>query len=110
MFSSVRRSRDISSRKTQQRHLFTEVVELSTELRQAGITLYSVDTTGAGEAGTFHAFYYQSFLKGVSKPSQVDVGNLSLQVLASQSGGLALNSSNDVDALLRRCLADLDAY
>jgi VWFA-related protein len=95
---------------TEQKHLFTEVVELSTELRQAGITLYSIDTTGAGEAGTFRAFYYQSFLKGVSKPNQVDVGNLSLQVLASQSGGLAVNSSNDVDALMRRCLDDLDAY
>jgi VWFA-related protein len=95
---------------TQQKHLFTEVVELSTELRQAGITLYSIDTTGAGEAGTFHAFYYQSFLKGISKPNQVDVGDLSLQVLASQSGGQAVNSSNDVDALLRKCLADLDAY
>jgi VWFA-related protein len=95
---------------TQQKHLFSEVAELSTELRQAGITLYSIDTTGAGEAGTFHAFYYESFLKGVSKPNQVNVGNLSLQVLASQSGGLAVNSSNDVNALLQRCLADLDSY
>ncbi len=93
-----------------QRQLFLQIVDLSTELRRAGITLYSIDTTGADEAGTFHAFYYEQFLKGVSKQTQVDIGNLSLQVLARQSGGLAVNSSNDVDALLRRCLADLDAY
>lgn len=54
--------------------------------------------------------YYQDFLKGVSKPSQVNVGDLSLQVLAVQSGGLALASSNDVAALLEKCLADTEAY
>ena len=31
-------------------------------------------------------------------------------MLATQSGGLALNSSNDVAGLLRQCLADLGAY
>ncbi len=49
-------------------------------------------------------------MKGVSKPSQVDAGDLSLQVLATQSGGLALHSSNDVAGLLQTCLADTEAY
>jgi hypothetical protein len=39
----------------------------------------------------------------VSEPSQVNPGNLALQVLATQSGGLALNMSNDVASLLQKC-------
>ena len=38
------------------------------------------------------------------------MGDLSLQVLAIQSGGLALSSSNDVTSMLQNCLADAEAY
>jgi VWFA-related protein len=93
----------------QQNQIFSTVVGLSTQLRQARITLYSVDPLGSNE-GVARTLYYQDFLKGVSKPSQVNVGDLSLQVLAVQSGGLALASSNDVVSLLEKCMADADAY
>ena len=93
----------------QQNQLFATVVGLSTQLRQARITLYSVDPLGSSE-GVGRTFYYQDFLKGISKPGQVSVGDLSLQVLATQSGGLALSSSNDVVSLLQKCLADTEAY
>jgi VWFA-related protein len=56
------------------------------------------------------ATYYETFLKGVKEPSQVLPANLALQVLAIQSGGLALNFNNDVASLLRQCLADTQAY
>jgi len=98
---------DLSSKQLDQ--LFATIVGLSTQLRQARITLYSVDPLGSSE-GLGRTFYYQGFLKGVSKPSQVSVGDLSLQVLATQSGGLALSSSNDVVSLLQKCLADTEAY
>jgi VWFA-related protein len=93
----------------QQNQIFSSVVGLSTQLRQARITLYSVDPLGTNE-GVGRTLYYQDFLKGVSKLSQVNVGDLSLQVLAVQSGGLALASSNDVVSLLEKCMADADAY
>jgi VWFA-related protein len=93
----------------QQNQLFATIVGFSTQLRQARITLYSVDPLGAGE-GLGRIFYYQDFLKGVGKAGQVVVGDLSLQVLATQSGGLALSSSNDVVSLLQKCLADTEAY
>jgi VWFA-related protein len=93
----------------QEAQIFGTVVGLSTQLRQARITLYGVDPLGSNE-GVARTLYYQDFLKGVSKPSQVNVGDLSLQVLAVQSGGLALASSNDVAALLEKCLADTEAY
>jgi VWFA-related protein len=54
--------------------------------------------------------YYKNFLKGISKPSQVDVGDLGLPVLAIQSGGLALNSTNNIAGLLQECVADSAPY
>jgi VWFA-related protein len=93
----------------QQQQIFASIVGLSTELRQGHIVLYSIDPLGAGE-GVGREFYYQSFLKGVSKPSQVNVGDLALQVLATQSGGLVLNSNNDVTSLLDRCMEDAKAH
>jgi VWFA-related protein len=93
----------------QQSQIFSSVVGLSTQLREARITLYSVSPLGSSE-GVGREFYYQGFLKGVGKPSQVNVGDLSLQVLAVQSGGLALAADNDVSSLLQKCLADTEAY
>jgi VWFA-related protein len=93
----------------EQQGLFSNIVSFSTELLQARITLYSIDPLGATES-EFRANYYEEFVKGVKEPSQVVPGNLALQVIARQSGGLALDFNNDVAALLRQCLADTQAY
>lgn len=93
-----------------QQQTFDEIVSLSTQLLQARITLYSVDPLGSRDAGSSRISYWENFLKGVSKPSQVQLGNLALQVLASQSGGVVLTSSNDIAAMLRKCLSDTSAY
>jgi VWFA-related protein len=98
---------DLTSK--QQDQLFATIVGLSTQLRQARITLYSVDPLGSGE-GVGRTFYYEEFLKGVGKASKAVVGDLSLQVLATQSGGLALSSSNDIVSLLQECVEDTKAY
>ena len=81
---------------------------ISTQLREAHVTLYSVDPLGASQ-GPLSTFYYQEFLKPVRKPSQVVLGDLGLQVLAVQSGGLALSSSNDIASLLQQCADDTKA-
>jgi VWFA-related protein len=93
----------------QQRGIFTDIVNLSTQLQQARITLYSVDPLGASEA-VGRDSYYKEFIKGVSKPSQVYPGNLGLQVLAVQSGGLAFSSTNNITGLLQKCLTDSVPY
>jgi hypothetical protein len=84
------------------------VVNLSTELLQARVTLFSIDPLGPSES-VGRDFYYESFLNAVGKPSQVSIGNLGLQVLAIQSGGLAVNAS-DVSHLLQECLGDAVPY
>ncbi len=93
----------------QQEAVFGQVVDLSALLRQARITLYSVDPLGAGE-GVGRIFYYEEYLKSPTKPGQADLGDLALQVLSVQSGGRALASSNDVGDMLKTAFTDLSSF
>ena len=92
----------------EEQQLFRTIVGFSAEMRQARITLYSINPNGVDE-GPGRTFYYEEFVKGVAKPSQTQPGNLSAQVLATQSGGLVL-SSTDIASSLKQSVADLDAY
>ena len=89
--------------------IFASIVGLSTDLRRARLILYSISPLGTSE-GLGRDFYYQTFLKGVGDAHKAELGDLSLQVLAVQSGGLALTSSNDVASLLNQCLVDAQSY
>ena len=90
-----------------QETMFASIVSLSDSLRRARITLYNVDPSGSG--GLYHE-YYKAFAKGVTNRKQVQGGNLSLQVLAYQSGGLVLNASNDIADEIATCVADAKSY
>lgn len=93
-----------------QQGIFQSIVAASTQLRQSRITLYAVDPLGTTDSGSFRTFYYRSFLKGVSQPKQAQAGNLALQVLAEQSGGRVMNSSNDVAGEIESCVADAEVF
>ncbi|MGA6982607.1 MAG: VWA domain-containing protein [Candidatus Sulfotelmatobacter sp.] len=93
-----------------QEHFFTSIVDLSTQLRLADITLYSVDPLGLADAAGVRISYYEEFLKGVSRPDRSQAANLSLQVLAVQSGGRVLNSSNDLTQEIAAAVSDAQAY
>jgi len=95
---------DISGREAP--GLFGEIVYLSAQLRAKQIVLYSI-SGGMADQGTF---LYQGYVKGVQKPSQVQLQDLSLKVLAVQSGGLALAPSNDIAASLDTCYHDAGAF
>lgn len=90
--------------------LFQTIVTVSRELREAGITLYSIDPLGMSDAGGVRTFYYESFLKGVTSYNKVQNGNLALQVLAVQSGGRVMNSENDIVKEIAECLRDATAF
>jgi VWFA-related protein len=94
----------------QQEKLFARIVALSDNLRQARITLYSIDPLGTADAGGFRTSYYLEFAKGVKKARQVQLGNLGLQVLATQSGGRVLISNNDVAGEIASAVADANAF
>ena len=104
-----------------QQQIFNDLVRISNDLLRAHVTLYGVDPVGVSADPRAHVTlygvdpvgastdpsrgsYYKQFLKGVSKPSQAQFGNLSLQVLAVRSGGLAFPPSNDIARALQECL------
>jgi VWFA-related protein len=94
----------------QHQAVFNEIVAASTALAQARITLYSIDPLGTADAGGLRTTYYQEFVKGVNNERKALYGNLGLQVLATQSGGRVLNSSNDVAGEIGTCIADANAF
>ncbi|MGC1105430.1 MAG: VWA domain-containing protein [Candidatus Acidiferrales bacterium] len=93
----------------QQQQIFANIVSLSMQLRRAGITIDSIDPVGP--TGSVNADWsYEYYLKGVSKPGQVQLGDLGLPVLAVQSGGVAFNFTNGIADRLHKCLADAAPY
>jgi VWFA-related protein len=94
----------------QQQGIFNSIVAVSHGLRQARITLYAVDPLGTADAAGFRTFAYKGFLKPVRKAGQAQIGDLALQVLAVQSGGLVLNSDNDVAGEIAACVADARTF
>jgi VWFA-related protein len=89
-----------------QQHMFSEIVDLSTSLREAHMALYSVNM---GEPG-LGTYLYQGFLKGVKTPEKANPSDLGLKVLAVQSGGRAISPDNDVASQIDSCIQDATAW
>jgi VWFA-related protein len=90
----------------QRKSFFGAIVDLSATLRQGRIAVYAVDPWGTQDAGQFRNFQWQEFLKPVRDSKHADPGDLALQVLATESGGLALFGSNNIAGELSRCIDD----
>lgn len=86
---------------------YNSIVEVTNGLRQAQITLYSLDPF---ELGRTDPFYYQNYLKGVSKVSQAEYPYLALQVLAEHSGGRAITAGHDIKGELNTAMHDAGSY
>lgn len=99
---------EITSKHKQE--LFNTIIGVSNALRQARITLYSVDPLGTGDAVGFQTTQYREFLKAPKNWGQVQIGDVALQVLAYQTGGRVLNSSNDVAGEIATCVSDASAF
>lgn len=92
----------------QQEGIFNDITWLSTQLRESQTTICNVNPLGVDE-GPGQTFMYEQYLNGVTKPGDDQMANLALQVLATQTGGLVLSSS-DIAASLKQCVADTGAY
>jgi VWFA-related protein len=86
-----------------QRPIFSDIVGLATELRRLQITMDDVNPLGAAQ-DVAQMDYYESFLHGARNPRDVQLGDLGLQVLAVQSGGLVLNGSNNIAGLIQKAI------
>ena len=93
-----------------QASFFHSIVDLSTSLREARVTLYGVIPLDLDRGNQAYEYMYQNYMKGVTTAKQADAGNLSLQVLAEQSGGRAIGPTGDIYGGIVRAVADANAY
>ena len=89
-----------------EKQFFSSIVLLNTMLREGQIELSSV---AQGTPGEF-TYVYQSYLKGVKKPTQAMPSNLALKVIATQSGGRVIPPSNDVATAIASVVQDAGVY
>ncbi|MGB9032813.1 MAG: VWA domain-containing protein [Acidobacteriaceae bacterium] len=99
---------DVPIDEGEQKRWMDLIVNASTRLHEAQVTLYSVDPLGVGTG--LEDSRWQALLKPVRKPDQAYLGDLALQVLATQSGGQVVDSSNDLASELMQCLNDASAW
>ena len=93
----------------QENQFFDQIVGFSTQMRLANVTLYDTNPLGGNESIMLQDGY-EAYLNGVSKPSQVMPGNIALQVLATESGGLSIQGNSDIAEMIERSLADAESW
>jgi VWFA-related protein len=92
------------------RNFFTQLVGLSTALREAHITidaLASPDNSPEPEERNTRDI---AFFAGVAAEDQARAGNLGLHALAHQTGGRILTGTRDLASEIRTCMTDADSY
>jgi len=86
--------------------IYDYIATLSTALREARITLYEIiPVSGIGRGDI-----YMQYVKGVRDINHADLGDLSLPVLATQTGGQVLMGIRDLASLIDRCVTDAKTY
>jgi VWFA-related protein len=102
-----------------QEEVFGNIVEVSTQLREGQITVYSLDSSaladldmGLTDPPTIHLrpSDKEIYVPGAYKPSDIGPGDLTLEAIATQSGGAVLHPGNDLASALRKCVADAETY
>jgi VWFA-related protein len=85
---------------------FEEIVELSTRLREARLSLFSV-TAWAYQK---REFTFEEYLKGVMSKKDARTGDVSLEVLATKSGGVVTAPAFGLQATIDRCIEDANDF
>lgn len=85
-----------------QQKLFESIIRMSASLREAHISVYDVADGLPGARTNL----YQYFLKGVNSAQKAALANLSVKVLAVESGGLVLGPNNDLSSQIATCVQD----
>ena len=93
----------------QQRRNFDSIVEMSTALREARITMYSVSPVTVIQNGP-NPMMYQHFLNPVRTAHDAEAGDLGLKVLVTQTGGRIMGPDNDVVSQINQCIEDANAF
>ena len=89
---------------SQRTPIFNNIVAITTELQRSHIIVDAINPIGATQ-DVGQTNYYESFLRAPRSMHDIELGQLGLQVIAQQSGGLVLNGSNDIAGLIQRAIA-----
>jgi VWFA-related protein len=89
---------------------FNMIVDATRTLREARITMYSVNSFDPQSSGVLRAEFYKSFLKGVPSARQAESGDLAVPVFAIHSGGRVLDRAEDLVDQLNSCVAEAKFY
>lgn len=89
---------------SQRASIFASIVAFTTELRRSQVVVDAVNPVGASQ-DVGQTNFYETFLRAPRRPGDIEIGQLGLQVMAQQSGGLVLNGSNDIAGLVQRAVA-----
>jgi VWFA-related protein len=81
---------------------FDEATELSTRLREARITLDNVKVWSNPD----QSFNYRDYLEAPRSQKDMQPAKMALQVTATHTGGLVLDSSGDLDRDIERCVEE----
>jgi VWFA-related protein len=87
---------------------FAQLVELSTVLREAQVTMDAV--ASPEDLPDAHAPSDPSFFGGVTNEDQAKAGNLGLHALAFQTGGRIVTDGRDLPRQIGACIADAESY
>ena len=91
-------------------NFFAYLVEVSTALREAQVTLNAVSQPDLFRKAEMQSDHDNVYFNGVPTEQQVTAGSLSLQALAHQSGGRIEQDSKDIASGIDACLADVESY
>ncbi len=95
---------------TLKRNLFTQLVHISTALREGQVTLNMIcpsDFLRKTESLNDHD---KALINGLQSEDEVTAGSLSLQAFAHQSGGRILIEKNNIPDGIATCMADAASY
>jgi VWFA-related protein len=81
---------------------FDDAMELSTRLREARITLDNVNVWPNPD----QSFNYHDYLEAPRSQKDMQPAKMALQVIATHTGGLVLDSSGDLDRDIERCVEE----
>jgi hypothetical protein len=85
---------------------FDEATELSTRLREARITLDNVNVWPNPE----QSFNYHHYLEAPRSQKDMQLAKMALQVIATHTEGLVLDSSGDLNRDIERCVEEVRSF
>ncbi|HEX4031251.1 MAG TPA: VWA domain-containing protein [Terracidiphilus sp.] len=91
-------------------NFFDNLVQLSTTLREAQVTLDAVSQPDLFRKAQLQSDHDNALFDGVPTQDQVTAGSLSLQALAHQSGGRIEEENKDIASEIGACIADAESY